>query len=539
MRTTPILRRLAPLAATILFMSCHDATGPQAPPVRSLVVVSGDQQRAPAGSELPERLTVRVEDARGRPVPGYLVDFRVTAGNGTVSPGSVATDRGGTASARWTLGTAAADAQGVEARTLASGTGEPLVAAFRATAVAGPPHAIGAASPTALAAFAGTPVADAPSVRVTDAYGNPVADLEVAWSTGGDASVSAALATTDALGLARVAWTPGLRVDSAYSLAASAAVGTVTFTAVAAVPPTAVLEKTAGDGQTVAPGAPFSPLEITLRLADGRPLRGARVTWTARLQGEPLPGWLPGESSVTGADGTSALQPPPSATPMRPTVEASVPGVPPAVFSLTIRPRVARLLANTDPYPAWSVAGAGVRVWAQALDDRGAGVAGAVVTFTANAGGGHAQEGRVVADAYGRAETTWVLGTTAGVENALTVASEGVQVSVSTPPTRPGPTARMDVQPDTVRLRVGQLAHVEGKAWDVYGNPTCQSWIVVEGQPIRVDPWRFSIVGSPDVLAPRIFDYMNPFVFEGLAPGTVQVRGVCEGWADETVVIVQ
>jgi hypothetical protein len=66
--------------------------------------VGGDDQFGPAGSVLPLPLEVRVLDDEARPVPGVTVDFEVSAGGGTIEPGSTFTDASGVAAATWTLG---------------------------------------------------------------------------------------------------------------------------------------------------------------------------------------------------------------------------------------------------------------------------------------------------------------------------------------------------------------------------------------------------------------------------------------------------
>jgi len=70
--------------------------------------VSGDQQRGPAGSPLPQLLVTRVVDAYRNPLPGVDVSF--SAGNATVSPVSVKTDSMGEAATQATLGNGSGDA---------------------------------------------------------------------------------------------------------------------------------------------------------------------------------------------------------------------------------------------------------------------------------------------------------------------------------------------------------------------------------------------------------------------------------------------
>lgn len=73
----------------------------------SLVPTSGAQS-AFAGTELPNPLSLQVQDRFGNGVPSTLVSFVVTGGGGAISPGSVMTDAAGNATgAAWRLGKSA------------------------------------------------------------------------------------------------------------------------------------------------------------------------------------------------------------------------------------------------------------------------------------------------------------------------------------------------------------------------------------------------------------------------------------------------
>jgi len=69
-----------------------------------LVRVSGNDQSARVGTELPEPLVVRLTDAAGNGVPGRAVSWVVATGGGEVAPVTSTTDSQGEATARWTLG---------------------------------------------------------------------------------------------------------------------------------------------------------------------------------------------------------------------------------------------------------------------------------------------------------------------------------------------------------------------------------------------------------------------------------------------------
>jgi len=104
----------------------------------ALSIVSGDQQRAPAGSVLPDPLAVLVRDAAGVPVKGVRVVFHVERG---ASAGSAMLDSigvttpAGVATARLELGTALDTTTVVAHPALAAGRSITLVAVATAAPV--------------------------------------------------------------------------------------------------------------------------------------------------------------------------------------------------------------------------------------------------------------------------------------------------------------------------------------------------------------------------------------------------------------------
>ena len=71
---------------------------------RTLTKVSGEEQEGPAGAALPEPFVIQVRDQNGNPFAGATVTFAVTAGEGTLSETTAATDAEGRATATLTLG---------------------------------------------------------------------------------------------------------------------------------------------------------------------------------------------------------------------------------------------------------------------------------------------------------------------------------------------------------------------------------------------------------------------------------------------------
>ena len=74
------------------------------PHPRTLTKVPGRGQQGPAGAALSEPFVVLVLDQYGDPLAGATVTFAVTAGDGTLSVTTAATDADGRAAATLTLG---------------------------------------------------------------------------------------------------------------------------------------------------------------------------------------------------------------------------------------------------------------------------------------------------------------------------------------------------------------------------------------------------------------------------------------------------
>jgi len=174
--------------------SITDGVGLEPAPAK-LDIVSGQQQSAPANAELPEPLVIRVTDAKGNPLGGQIVNFRVTSGGGSVFGGASLTNSSGIAQERWTLGSALG-AQSLEARAVDATTGEKRVyATFQANAY--DPDA--AVATVAVAPARGSVQAGATlqfSALARDAQGNTLSGRSFTW-----ASSNTSVATVSSRGL--------------------------------------------------------------------------------------------------------------------------------------------------------------------------------------------------------------------------------------------------------------------------------------------------------------------------------------------------
>jgi adhesin/invasin len=176
------------------------ATGAAGPAV-VMAVESGDNQTAQAGRAVALAPTVVVRDAQGNPVVGITVTFAATLGGGTVIGARQVTDAAGTAQVGgWFLGTTPG------ANTLtATAAGLPSVT-FSATSAAGAPVLMIAFSGNNGAAITGTALTAPPTVRVTDASGNPVSGVTVTFVVvSGGGTVTGAQVTFQASAAAVIA----------------------------------------------------------------------------------------------------------------------------------------------------------------------------------------------------------------------------------------------------------------------------------------------------------------------------------------------
>jgi len=106
-RTRSVLACLGAVAASGT-IACHERpTEASGRPPASITVVSGRDQSASVGTELPTTLVFLVADSASRPVPGVAVAFEAAYGGGTIALASTVTDARGIASpGSWRLGPA-------------------------------------------------------------------------------------------------------------------------------------------------------------------------------------------------------------------------------------------------------------------------------------------------------------------------------------------------------------------------------------------------------------------------------------------------
>jgi hypothetical protein len=146
-------------------------------------VVSGNDQRGPAGTELPAPLVVRVRNSTGGPLAGRMVTFVVLTGGGSVYGGSSISDAQGYARDWWTLGNTGGT-NTLEVRAVDSSTGEKrsyaLFTAVGEGAGAAPVATVTVSPSTAALTVGGTVTL---SATLRDSGGNVLTGRTVTWSS--------------------------------------------------------------------------------------------------------------------------------------------------------------------------------------------------------------------------------------------------------------------------------------------------------------------------------------------------------------------
>ncbi len=392
-------------------------------------------QTATAGTAVAAPPSVRVTDAGGTPVLGVSVTFAVTGGGGSVTPATVATNASGVATlTSWTLG----GTVGVNTVTAAvSGlTGSPVT--FTATGTVGAAATIAATSVTTQSTTAGTAVSAPPSVRVADAFGNPVAGVAVTFAvTAGGGVINATTVNTSALGVAALtSWTLGATagVNTVTATAAGLTGSPVAFSATGTVGAAANIIAASVVSQSATVGtAVGAPPSIRVRDAVGNGVSGVAVTFTLTSGGGSIAPASPA-TVISNASGLATLT---SWTlgslAGANTITATATGLSgsPVVFSATGIAGSATAIAANSVLTQSATAGTAVTTPPSVLvtDVGGNPVAGVIVNFAAATGGGSVSPASIATSATGIATlTTWTLGAAAGA-NTVTATVAGLSGS--------------------------------------------------------------------------------------------------------------
>jgi hypothetical protein len=468
-----------------------DVVLPEEGEAAKIEIVSGDKQKGPAGTTLAQQVVVRVLDTRDRPVANQDVTFTIGSGGGSVAPATVKSNAAGEAAASWTLGPTSGGHL-LRVQTPRGGSGM-LEISFSATAVAGSGSVLAEVSGDEQIGPVSSALADPLVVKATDALGNPVADVEVAWSVSGGGSIAPATVVTGADGLAAAERVLG---PTAGAQSAQASVGgftgspvTFSHTAIPANP--TALVKISGDNQS-APGGFEVALDLVVRLEDesGNGIGGRAITWvvpsgsgsvnpvntTTDANGLATTRWtLP---SAVGSYGVSAVFSGLPAVTFTGTATADVP----TTIELVSGNNQSAAVGSALPNPLV------VRV----TDANDIPVANVGVAWTAEVGGS-VSEANTATDASGLAQVTRTLGLLPG-PYTTTAAVDGLNGSpvTFTSTATVGPAAKLAIitQPGTTTATSGiaLVPQPEIEVQDALGNP-----ILLAGRTVSA-----TITSSPE-----------------------------------------
>ncbi len=439
-------------------------------------VYAGDGQSAVAGTAVADAPAVYVEDGSGNPVAGLTVTFVVTGGLGSITGATAVTgDDGVAAVGSWTLGST--PGTNTLRATCAGVSGSPLT--FTATGTSGPAVRMVLQAGDGQSATVGSAVPVDPSVKVTDAGGNPVPNVGVTFAVAsGGGSLTGWNAKTDAAGVATVGtWKLGTAAGANTLTATSAGLtgSPVVFTATGTPGPASKMSMNAGNAQTVHVGTPVTlPPSVLVTDAYNNPVPGVAVAFTVVSGG----GSITGAAATTDAAGIAAAGSwTLGTTAGGNTLTAAKAGLSgsPVTFTatgLTGSPTTITPASGNGQSATVATAVAAATT-VRVTDTYGNPVAGVAVTFAVTFGGGSATGQSVTTNASGYAAVgSWNLGTTAGA-NTLTATSLGLTGSpvTFTATGTAGASAGYVVSSSNYSPPIGSSVTITAQLVDQYNNP--------------------------------------------------------------------
>jgi adhesin/invasin len=317
-------------------------------------------------------------------------------------------------------------------RTLTFAAPQLRVASHAIELRAGPARLVAANAPTTQSAGSGRVVAAPPSIRVTDAAGNPAAGVAVGFTViSGGGSIPGGSIATGIDGVATVAsWTLGNSAgENAVRAGVTGLPDSVVFTAFGTLVAADRVLAQEGMDQiaqrlTAVPVAPA----VKVVDADGRPVAGFAISFEVTQGG----GTVTGADQLTDAAGIARVGSwVLGATIGTNQLVALAPGLPgsPVEFVATGR-GIGRMSATAgaaqNGLPGAAVA---VRPTVRVVDLSGNSLAGIPVAFSVEAGGGTVTGAAQVTSATGHATVgSWTLGPSPG-ENRLHATADGIEMS--------------------------------------------------------------------------------------------------------------
>ena len=263
-----------------------------------------------AGAAITPAIQVTVQDAQGQRVTTATnpVTLSLSTNPGGATLGGVLTTNAVNGVATFSNVTLNRAGSGYVLRAASTGLTGATSTAFDVTS--GGASTLTAANTVPATSTVGSTVSPAPSVKVTDAGGNPVSGVTVTFTTVGGGSVTGATQTTNAQGVATVgSWTIGSSVGTTYGLSASAAgvPGVVLFQTAATAGAPGKLTMTTQPSGTAQSGVPLAQQPVVqVTDAAGNPVAAAGIAVEATIASGG--GTLSGTTTVTtNGDGRAAF----------------------------------------------------------------------------------------------------------------------------------------------------------------------------------------------------------------------------------------
>jgi len=389
----------------------------------SIGLVTGGDQRVPAGKALPRPVVVQVLSRGGTPIPDVTVTFAPDDGEGTVTPDTAVTGADGQARTTWTM-----SPRPGRQRLMASVGALDSVLAVVAEADPLRGNTVVTPVDTSLTGVVGDTLGDPVTVRAADSTGAALVDIPIAWTALDRGAVVALDTRTDSLGEARARWVFGPRAGTQrlrVQAGNSRTIPPVTIVARAAPGVPARLVLVSGRGQAGTVGARLSKAVILgVRDASGNGVPGVPLAVRA------LQGAVTDTAPVTDSTGFVAIRWDLGRQWGTHALELRVAGVDTVVRATArARPGAAANVAFQDP-PARGTSGTRLRLAARVTDAYGNPVPNTVVVFSANAGALTAA--RVASDSTGTAVTRWTPAA-APQQQSLAVAVRGTTIRTAHP----------------------------------------------------------------------------------------------------------
>ena len=383
-----------------------------------LLLNAGDLQSATVNAGVLVAPAVKAVDQFGNAVPGVAVHFAVTTGGGVALGADDTTGTAGIANVgAWTLGTIA----GTNTLTATAATVPGSPVSFNATGLAGAAKFIAQLAGNGQAATVNTALGIAPTVRVTDQFGNRVAGASVTFAvgSGGGSLGGAGGVSTDTAGVATSpAWTIGTLVGgNSLTTTASGLTGSpVTFTATGTADIASQMVAFAGEGQTGLVGTTLS-IAPAVRVSDqyGNAVAGVPVSFTVSGGGGSVLGASPstdaGGVAVVGSWMLGSL----AATN---TLDATSAGLPGVTFTADGLASAAATIALNAGNGQSGTVNTALAQYAVLVTDGVNPVAGVPVSWAVTSGGGTITPLLDTTDAAGLSTAIRTLGTGAGTQTA-------------------------------------------------------------------------------------------------------------------------